>query len=83
VGELYIGGVGVARGYLGRADLTAERFFDDPFAGDRADRMYRTGDLACFLPDGAMEFVGRVDHQIKIRGLRRRRSITNNSARSA
>jgi amino acid adenylation domain-containing protein len=70
IGELYIGGVGVARGYLGRPDLTAERFFDDPFAGDCAGRMYRTGDLASFLPDGSIEFRGRVDDQIKIRGLR-------------
>jgi amino acid adenylation domain-containing protein len=66
VGELYIGGIGVARGYLRHPDLTVERFFDDPVAG----RMYRTGDLARFLPDGAVEFLGRADDQIKLRGFR-------------
>ncbi|WP_433385384.1 non-ribosomal peptide synthase/polyketide synthase [Micromonospora sp. KLBMP9576] len=77
VGELYVGGVGVARGYAGQPALTAERFLPDPFAaaGDEAGagvgaRMYRTGDLVRRTPDGAVEFVGRIDHQVKIRGYR-------------
>ena len=69
-GELYIGGVGVARGYLNRDDLTAERFLRDPFSADPASRLYRTGDLARYLPDGNIEYLGRVDHQVKIRGFR-------------
>ncbi len=70
-GELYIGGDGVTRGYLRRPDLTAERFLPDPFATDRPGlRLYRTGDLASRRPDGRVEFLGRVDHQVKLRGFR-------------
>jgi hypothetical protein len=70
LGELFIGGVGVARGYLNRPDLTAERFVPDPFSHEPGARLYRSGDLASRLPDGNIEFVGRSDHQIKIRGYR-------------
>jgi amino acid adenylation domain-containing protein len=69
-GELHIGGVGVGRGYLQRPELTAERFIPDPFSGAAGARLYRSGDLARHLADGNIEFVGRLDHQIKVRGLR-------------
>ncbi|WP_112872345.1 MULTISPECIES: non-ribosomal peptide synthetase, partial [unclassified Photorhabdus] len=70
VGELYIGGVGVARGYLNYPELTAERFLTDPFSNEPDARLYRTGDLARYLPDGNLIFVGRNDQQVKIRGFR-------------
>jgi natural product biosynthesis luciferase-like monooxygenase protein/FkbM family methyltransferase len=68
-GELYIGGDGVSRGYRQQADLTAERFLPDPWSADGA-RMYRTGDLVRYRPDGSLEFLGRVDEQVKLRGHR-------------
>ncbi|RPH96900.1 MAG: amino acid adenylation domain-containing protein, partial [Calditrichaeota bacterium] len=69
-GELCVGGLGLARGYLERPDMTAEKFIPDPFALASGLRMYRTGDLVRYLPDGNLEFLGRIDHQVKIRGFR-------------
>lgn len=69
-GELCLGGVAVAQGYLNRPELTAERFVADPFASEPGARLYRTGDLARWLPDGNVEYLGRTDRQIKIRGFR-------------
>lgn len=69
-GELFVGGDGVAQGYLGRPDLTAERFVPDPTCDEPGARVYRTGDLARYLPERVLEFLGRVDEQIKVRGYR-------------
>jgi len=69
-GELYVGGAGVARGYLDRPELTAERFVPDALSGVDGARLYRTGDLARALPDGRIEFLGRIDDQVKVRGYR-------------
>jgi amino acid adenylation domain-containing protein/thioester reductase-like protein len=78
-GELYVGGAGVSRGYLNRPDLTAERFIPNPFVEAAlgtdesmpvAERLYKTGDLVRYLPDGSIEYVGRIDHQVKLRGFR-------------
>ncbi|HJT56493.1 MAG TPA: amino acid adenylation domain-containing protein [Ktedonobacteraceae bacterium] len=70
VGELHIGGVGLARGYLKRPDLTAEKFIPHPFSTRPGARLYKTGDLARYLPTGDVEFLGRIDHQVKLRGFR-------------
>ena len=69
-GELHISGKGLARGYLNRPDLTAEKFIPNPFSSEPGTCLYRTGDLARYLPDGNIEFLGRIDHQIKLRGFR-------------
>ncbi len=69
-GELYIGGVGVARGYWNRKELTEERFLPDPFSDDRTARMYKTGDLGRYRIDGVLEYQGRIDNQVKVRGYR-------------
>lgn len=74
VGELHIGGIGLARGYLNRPELTAQKFIDNPFktkdGGAISSKLYKTGDLARYLPDGNIEFLGRIDYQVKIRGFR-------------
>ena len=69
-GELYIGGAGLARGYLNRPELTAEKFISNPFRNQSEARLYKTGDLVSYLPDGNLEYLGRIDHQVKIRGFR-------------
>ncbi|MGZ4032930.1 MAG: amino acid adenylation domain-containing protein, partial [Tumebacillaceae bacterium] len=69
-GELHIGGDGLARAYLNRAELTAEKFISHPFATQAGERLYKTGDLVKYLPDGNIEFVGRIDNQVKVRGFR-------------
>jgi len=76
-GELYIGGIGIARGYLNRSELTEEKFVSNPFFEDLkphskwvSKKLYRTGDLGRYLPDGNIEFIGRIDHQVKLRGFR-------------
>src|SRR5262249_23077153 len=70
VGELYIGGAGVSRGYYRRASWTAERFVPDPFSTEPGARLYRTGDLGRLLPDGRIAYIGRNDRQVKIHGFR-------------
>ena len=69
-GELYIGGVSLARGYVNLPDLTAEKFIPDPFSSEPGKRLYKTGDLARYLPDGNIQYLGRGDYQVKIRGFR-------------
>jgi amino acid adenylation domain-containing protein/non-ribosomal peptide synthase protein (TIGR01720 family) len=69
-GELHIGGAGVGRGYLDRTQLTAESFVPNPFSAEPGARLYKTGDLVRYLPDGNVEFLGRIDHQVKVRGFR-------------
>jgi acyl-coenzyme A synthetase/AMP-(fatty) acid ligase len=69
-GELHIGGIGLARGYLNRPELTAEKFIPDPFSQAPEARLYKTGDLARYRPDGAIEYLGRLDFQVKLRGFR-------------
>jgi amino acid adenylation domain-containing protein len=70
LGEIYIGGAGLARGYRNRTDLTSEKFVPNPFSAEPGARLYKTGDLARYLPDGQIAFLGRIDEQIKVRGFR-------------
>jgi amino acid adenylation domain-containing protein len=69
-GELYLGGAGIARGYHNRPELTAEKFIPNPFSDEPGSRLYRTGDWGCYRPDGQIEFLGRIDDQVKVRGFR-------------
>jgi acyl carrier protein len=69
-GDLYIGGAGLARGYLNHSDQTADKFIPNPFSHRPGERLYRTGDLGRYLSDGDIEFLGRIDHQVKVRGYR-------------
>src|SRR4029077_9431739 len=69
-GELYIGGAGVARGYVGGAGMTAEKFVPDPFSRERGQRLYRSGDICRYQEDGKLEYVRRKDQQVKVRGYR-------------
>ncbi|MHC5730551.1 MAG: AMP-binding protein, partial [Nostoc sp.] len=70
LGELYIGGNGLARGYLNQSELTQEKFITNPFSDSESKRLYKTGDLARYLSDSNIEFIGRIDNQVKIRGFR-------------
>ncbi|MFW5762801.1 MAG: amino acid adenylation domain-containing protein [Coleofasciculus sp.] len=70
IGELHIGGLGLARGYLDKPELTSEKFISNPFNSDPASRLYKTGDLVRYRPDGTLEYISRMDHQVKIRGFR-------------
>ncbi len=69
-GELHVGGAGLARGYLNRPELTQEKFIPNPFSTDPHSRLYKTGDLGRYLPDGNIEYIGRIDNQVKLRGFR-------------
>src|SRR5262249_8038056 len=69
-GDLYVGGAGLARGYLRRPELTAQKFIPNPFSDEPGSRLYRTGDLARYRRDGRIEFIGRLDSQVKLRGFR-------------
>ncbi|MHC5827814.1 MAG: AMP-binding enzyme, partial [Nostoc sp.] len=69
-GELHIGGDGLARGYLNRLELTAEKFIPNPFEKSKVSRLYKTGDKVRYLPNGEIEYLGRIDHQVKVRGFR-------------